>query len=892
MKRKSTPTPGRKQKTVIEKTVIDLPVKSPESPPATAEATFPIVGIGASAGGLEALEQFLGNVPAGSGMAFVIVQHLDPTRKGIMPELLQRATGMKVLQVKDLTRVRPDGVYVIPPNKDMSILHGILHLLAPAAPRGLRLPIDYFLRSLAQDQQERSVGVILSGMGSDGTLGLRAIKEKAGVALVQTPATAKFDGMPRSAIEAGLADIVAPADELPRKILAYLQRTPLVQRSAVALEDKTQNSLDKAMILLRAHTGQDFSLYKKNTLYRRIERRMGIHQIDKLAGYLRYLQENSQELDLLFKELLIGVTNFFRDPAAWDRLRQEIIPNLLANRSPGQLLRAWVAGCSTGEEAYSVAMVFKEVIEATKSPGDMDLQVFATDLDHDAINKARQGHFLENIRVDVTPERLTRFFTQEEHGYRVRKEIREMVIFAPQNLIMDPPFTKLDFLSCRNLLIYLSPEVQKKLIPLFHYTLKSDGVLLLGSAETVGGFTSLFAPIDTKLRIFRRTGAGRGTEPLEFPASFSAPSTGAPELRPSPKPPASLQSLADQLVLQRYAPPAALVNDKGDIFYISGRTGKYLEPAAGKANWNVFAMARDGVRYELTGAFHKALRQKGPVSFHGHGDGRQPVKVTVHQLEEAGPLQGLVMIVFLDLPEPVETAAPTRPSRTPAHTPQLAALERELHAARQEIRSTIEEMQTAQEELKSTNEELQSANEELQSTNEEITTSKEEMQSLNEELQSVNTELQSKVDELSRSANDMKNLLNSTDIATLFLDGDLKVRRFTPQATKIIKLLPGDAGRPITDLASDLCYPELAEDGRAVLRSLIPIEKPVACNDGRWFTVRVMPYRTLDDRIDGLVITFSDITASKELEAKQDVQHASLEKRFAAQTARMEKKGR
>jgi two-component system CheB/CheR fusion protein len=387
----------------------------------------------------------------------------------------------------------------------MSILHGVLHLLTPTAPRGLRLPIDFFLCSLAQDQQERSIGVILSGMGSDGTLGLRAIKEKAGVVLVQEPATAKFDGMPRSAIDAGLADIVAPADELPGKIITYLQRTPLIAKPELSLEDKTQSAMDKAVILLRAHTGHDFSLYKRNTLYRRIERRMGIHQIDKIAVYVRYLQENSQELDLLFKELLIGVTSFFRDPAAWEQLREQAIPALITSRSADRALRAWVPGCSTGEEAYSLAIVFKEALEQVQPKGGYALQVFATDLDRDAIDKARQGVFPDNIAADVSAERLSRFFSKEEHGYCARKEIREMVIFAPQNLIMDPPFTKLDILSCRNLLIYLAPEMQKKLLPLFHYSLNPGGILFLGNAETIGGFTDRFAPVSIKSRIFRRT---------------------------------------------------------------------------------------------------------------------------------------------------------------------------------------------------------------------------------------------------------------------------------------------------------------------------------------------------------------------------------------------------
>ncbi len=833
---------------------------------------FPIVGIGASAGGLEALEQFLGRVPAASGMAFVIVQHLDPTHKGIMPELLQRATRMKVIQVKDRTSVQPDCVYVIPPNKDMSILHGVLHLLAPAAPRGLRLPIDFFLRSLAQDQQEHSVGVILSGMGSDGTLGLRAIKEKAGVVLVQEPASAKFDSMPRSAIDAGLADIVAPAEELPARIVAYLRRTPLIARTEAALEEKTQSALDKVVILLRSHTGNDFSCYKRNTLYRRIERRMGIHQIHKMSAYVRYLQENSQELNLLFKELLIGVTNFFRDPTVWEQLGRQAIPALLAGRAPGQALRAWVPGCSTGEEAYTLAIVFKEAVESLKPKGNYSLQIFATDLDKDAIDKARQGLFPANISADVSPERLSRFFSKEAGSYRVRKEIREMVIFAPQNLIMDPPFTKLDIVSCRNLLIYLTAEVQKKLMPLFHYSLRPDGLLVLGSSETVGDATELFVPLNGKSRIFRRKESVLRSEKISFPASSSTNVSAAPEASPANKPSASLQSLADQLVLQRYAPPAVLTNESGDIFYVSGRTGKYLEPAAGKANWNLFAMAREGLRYELSGAFQKAIQQKEGVTIHGltvgTDGGKQGVDVTVQRLDQPGALQGLLMVIFTDVATPVAAVKMGRVAKPQAQSARVSELERELVRIRAEARATHEEMQTSQEELRSANEELQSTNEELQSTNEELTTSKEEMQSMNEELQTVNTELQTKVDELSRASNDMKNLLDSTDIATLFLDKDLNVRRFTPQATKIIKLIAADVGRPITDLASDLRYPELTDDAREVLRKLTAVEKPVGARDGRWFTVRIMPYRTADDRIDGVVITFANITEAKKLEAQ------------------------
>jgi two-component system CheB/CheR fusion protein len=880
MKKKSSPSRQRKK---------PAKVAPPEPPFSPARGSFPIVGIGASAGGLEALEHFLSHVPTNSGMAFVIVQHLSPTRKGIMPELLQRTTGMKVIQVKDRTRVQPDHVYVIPPSKDMSILHGVLHLLEPASPHGLRLPIDFFLRSLAQDQQEHSIGVILSGMGSDGTLGLRAIKENGGLVLVQDPATAKFDGMPRSAIDAGLADIVAPQDDLPGRILTYLKRTLLVHTPEQALENKTQSALEKAIILLRTHTGHDFSLYKRNTLYRRIERRMGIHQIDKIADYIRYLQENSQELDLLFNELLIGVTSFFRDSAAWEELRESVIPALLASQPAGHALRAWVPACSTGEEAYSLAIVFKEAIGKIKSPKKFTLNVFATDLDKDAIEKARHGVYPANIAADVSPERLKQFFAEVEGGYRVGTEIREMVVFAPQSLIMDPPFTKLDILSCRNLLIYLAPEMQKKLIPLFHYSLRPGGILFLGSAETVGGFTALFASLGGKTRLYRRTESATRAEPIEFPSSFVPALPAGTEARLETKTPLSLQSLADRLVLDHYSPPAVLVNDQGNILYVSGRTGKYLEPAAGKANWNIFAMAREGLRYELTDAFQKVLRQAGAITLKGLRIGtngeEQFVNLTVQRLEEPEPLRGLVMIVFADVAAPLETKAPGRVGKhgkATVHNPRLAELERKHQQVCMELQTTREEMQTSQEELRSTNEEMQS-------TNEELMTSKEEMQSLNEELQTVNTELQAKVDELSRSSNDMKNLLNSTDIATLFLDNDLKVRRFTTQATKIIKLIPGDAGRPITDLASDLLYPELAADAREVLEKLGFAEKPVNARDGRWFTVRIMPYRTLDDRIDGVVITFADITVAKTLEAQLRDKHAVLKKHVAEQSMKTEK---
>ncbi|HIH02943.1 MAG TPA: PAS domain-containing protein, partial [Methanoregulaceae archaeon] len=729
-----------------------------------------------------------------------------------------------------------------------------------------RLPIDFFFRSLADDLQERSIGVVLSGMGSDGTLGLRAIKEKAGLVLVQDPASAKFDGMPQSAIGTGLADIIAPAGELPERLLAFVRHLPLAAAPEPAGEPGVGADFDRVVILLRARTGHDFSLYKKTTVNRRIERRMAIHQLDRTADYVRFLQENPAELDLLLKELLIGVTSFFRDPAVWEALGDSVIPGLIAAALDGATLRAWVAGCSTGEEAYSLAIIFREALGKASPPKRCALQIYATDLDRDAIDRARAGHFPENIAADVTEERLDRFFVRDETGYQVTKEIREMTVFAPQNVIADPPFTKLDLLSCRNLLIYLEPEVQRKLIPLFHYALKPGGVLVLGTAESVGSFASLFSPIDSKLRIFRRTEAPAAPT-LEFPTAFSPPGPGPADMRPALTPGVNLQALADQVILQQYAPAAVLTTENGDILYINGRTGRYLEPAAGKANWNVFAMARDGLRAGLGVAFRRALRQEESVSLRGVrigvNGGTVHADVTVGKLAQPAPLKGLVLIVLAETPAPAEP--PTRARRTGRHD-EVRELEERLGRADEDLQTMREEMQSSQEELKSTNEELQSTNEELQSTNEELTTSKEEMQSLNEELQTVNTELESRVADLSHVNDDMKNLLNNTGIATVFLDARLNLRWYTTGMTKLVNLIPSDAGRPVTDIASDLFYPDLTNDAGEVLRTLTPAETEVTVRGGRRFSARITPYRTLENRIDGLVITFMDISAFRNLE--------------------------
>lgn len=836
-------------------------------------ALFPVVGIGASAGGLEALEAFLGEVPAECGAAFVVVQHLSPDHKGMLPELLQRATVMPVLQIVDRMKVEPNGVYVIPPNADVGILNGRLYVTKPAAPRGLRLPIDFFFTSLAEDRQAGAVGVILSGMGSDGTAGLRAIKEKGGLGVAQDPSSAKFDAMPRSAINAGLADMVASPEALADRLLDYFRRAPLNPPPRTALDARAVSALEKTVLLLRDRTGNDFSQYKKNTLYRRVERRMGIHQVERIGDYVLYLKENPAELDLLAKEIMIGVTSFFRDPKCWQKLKEDVIPSLLASHPEGVQLRAWVAGCSSGEEAYSLAITFQEVLDETRPEALFSLQIFATDLDAEAIEKGRRGVYPGSIAADVSAQRLGRYFRREGEGYRVGKVIREMVIFAAHNIIRDPPFTKLDLLSCRNLLIYLEPDLQKKVMSLFHYSLKPGGVLFLGSAESLGGFSEHFTIIHGKEKLFRKR---EGSSMVDYPAlppPFYQERSGSKQ-KPAESSALNLETVTDRFVLEHHAPPAVLVTEEGDILYSSARTGKYLEPPVGKANLNVFAMAREGLRQELPGAFQKARRAEGSVVVRGVEVGaesaRLRIDLSVEVIKEPELLKGKVLLVFKDLPtpDPIKEIVKGRRGKSGKGDERFSELARDLQEAREEVQSTREEMQSSQEELKSANEELQSTNEELQSTNEELTTSREEMQSMNEELQSLNSELSSKLEELSRSSADMKNLLNSTEIATVFLDSEFRVRRFTDRATAIVKLIPGDVGRPYSDLTSSLIYPDILNDAREVLRTLVFSDRQAMTTDGSWYQVRIMPYRTLEDRIDGVVITFSDITAIKRLESE------------------------
>ena len=838
------------------------------------DARFPIIGIGASAGGLEAFEKFFRHLPPDCGMAFVLVPHLDPSHASILTEILQRTTTMPVVEAHDQVKVAPNGVYVIPPNRDMAIFHGILQLSVPEVPRGQRMPIDAFLRSLAEDQGERAIGIILSGTGTDGTLGLRAILGGGGISLVQEPATAKFDGMPTSAIKAGYATQVLPVEEMPEALKGEMRS--LATHRELPLAPATASGLGRILMLLRTATGHDFSLYKKSTIGRRIERRMSQHDITDTEVYARYLKEHPAELQILFKELLINVTSFFRDPEAFVALKQNVLPQLVAGKPAGYVFRAWVAGCASGEEAYSIAILLREFMEECRQ--DFKVQFYATDLDDDAIALARAGVYPPNIAQDVSAERLRRFFTKEETGYRVKKDIREMVVFAVQNVIKDPPFTKLDLLSCRNLMIYLEAELQNRLIPAFHYALKPGGVLFLSPSESIGNHPGLFTAQDRKWKFYRAIHSSASTRAVMASGmGWTAGSGGqAPEEAMKKTKETNVGELARRALLQSFAPASVVVDAKGSILYVHGDTGRYLRPAPGQATLNVVDMARDGLQLELRAAVHGA-GQGTPtlgreVSVKTNGD-FQVVSFSVQPLSDPDAGEGLLLVSFRDGP-PAVPAKARRGKRAagPAELGRVEELERDLSYTRENLQATIEEQQASNEELKSTNEEMQSTNEELQSTNEELETSKEELQSVNEELITVNAELQAKIEQLSGMQNDMKNLLDNISIGTVFLDERMVIRRFTREAARVYRLVASDVGRPLADIKSDIEGGDLLAEARAVLDTLAPCEREVRTVDGAWYLARIQPYRTLDNVIEGVVLTFTDI--SKRVAAEAAVQAA------------------
>ncbi len=857
---KSTAKPESKFLAAEEKA--DAKSSSPDS--------FPIVGIGASAGGLEAYEHFFQHMPPDSGMAFILVPHLDPGHTSLMTSLMKKFTPMKVVEIKDGMKIAPNCVYVIPPNKDLAMKGMTLRLSAPVESRSLRLPIDSFFRSLAEEHEERAICIILSGTGSDGTMGLKAIYGVGGLTLVQDPASAKYDGMPKSAASTGLADYVLPVEKMADSLLDYVKRFPPGKPEEMILPHRTPSALQKILNLIRSQTGQDFSLYKKNTLYRRIERRMNLHKIQDAQKYVLYLQEHPEETWSLFKELLIAVTSFFRDSEAFEVLKEKICPKIFENKPEDYSLRVWVTGCSTGEEAYSLAMAIRESLDEKKR--NCKLQIFGTDLDENAIDQARRGFFPGNIAIDVSPQRLKRFFFKEENGFRIKKEIRDTVIFAVQNLIKDAPFTKMDLISCRNLLIYLEPELQNKLIPLLHYSLKPGGFLFLGSSESIGAFSDLFSAVDKKWKFFQSKAAVSSAHemtPTGLPWTLEHARENFGEEKKGKY--ASVAEVVQKALLHDFSPPSVVIDEKGNILYVHGQTGKYLEPAPGQASLNILDMAREGILFELRSGIHNVLAKNKEVIYRGvqvkANVGSHPINLTIKPLRESGAAPGLMMVVFQDLFPPIKEMGEGEKKRAkvPSKTSRrIEKLEEELSYTKESLQATIEEMQSANEELKSTNEELQSTNEELQSTNEEMETSKEELQSVNEELVTVNSELQAKIEMLSRAESDMRNLLNTTDIGTIFLDQNLGISRFTTEATKVINLIPADIGRPISHLASKLAYENLVADAQEVLHTLIPKEVEVKTKDENYYLMRILPYRTVENVIAGVVITFVNITQLKQ----------------------------
>lgn len=856
------------------------------------------VGIGASAGGLSAFEQFFTNMPAITeySIAFVVVQHLDPNHKSILSDLIKQYTKMDVYEVTDKIEIKANCTYIIPPNKDMVLMNGRLYLMEQTTTKGLRLSIDHFFRSLANDQHERAICILFSGTGSDGTLGLKEIKGYGGMVMAQDPESADYDGMLRSAIATGMVDYILPPADMPTQLNAYIKlmfgnHLPLILQP----ETKDSDILRKILFLLRNRTGHNFSQYKQNTIYRRIERRMVVNQIDTLGNYLLYLQQNLLEVDTLFRELLIGITSFFRDAEAFEILKEQVIIPLLADRSPKQPLRIWVPGCSTGEEALSIAMIVQEVIDANRQ--NVKVQIFATDIDSKAIDQARIGIYLDNIIADILPERLARFFQRGDNNNHIRKNIRDMIIFAVQNIISDSPFSKIDLISCRNLLIYMDQELQKKVISLFLYSLNPNGYLFLGSSENIGEFTDLFNVLDRKWKIFQcKADISHHRKKVKLyapsvigdkiPLSVSGDVKLEKEL--------SIRDVTEKNLLEEYTPACAVINEKGSVLYIHGHTGRYLEPAPGEANLNIIQMAREGLRIELANAIHKVTIEKKTVSHQNlqilTNGGFTIIDLFVKPITDVPSMSGLIMIIFKELGIIDKKFEDEKKGLDPATDleKRIKILETELRAKDEYLQTTIEELETSNEELKSTNEELQSSNEEWQSGNEELETSKEELQSINEELTTVNNELQQKLEELTKANNDINNLLSGTDIGTIFVNNQLLIQRFTPPVSKLINLIPTDIGRSLGHIVSNLNYTHLVEDTQAVLDSLIPKEMEIQSIDGHWYLMRILPYRTIENAIEGAVLTFVDISEQKNTQERlaQLTQKAQELQQYIVETIR------
>jgi two-component system CheB/CheR fusion protein len=821
--------------------------------PATGDAPALVVGVGASAGGLAALTAFFAAAPPRTGLAFIVVMHHPADEPSHLPEILARRDGLDVVLAADGMRIEADRVYVAPPAARLTLVGGVVRLV-DRDPGGGDLPVDAFFRSLASDQTARAAGVLLSGTGSDGTLGARLIKAEAGVVIAQDPASAEHDGMPSSAIRAGAVDWVLRPEVMVERLMAHVTQAGGARGTAGSTI--AGETLQRILTLVRERTGRDFSEYKESTLIRRIERRMKLQRLDG-HGYLGFLQDQPGEIDQLFRDLLISVTTFFRDPEVWRALQDRALVEALRRATGSGTFRAWVPGCATGEEAYTVAIAVGEVCE--REGIAVPVQVFGTDLDAAAIATARGGVYPMGVGADVGADRLPRWFQSEGGNLRLRQELRDRVVFALHDLLRDPPFTRLDLLSCRNLLIYLQPALQERLMPLFHYALKSGGLLLLGNSETVGPSSELFEPVDPRARLFRRREGPSRQRPAPFAVPrgarppLAAPVTAAASVAGS-SPGGPLAAVVEAALAARYVPPTVVVDERGDVVHVSGRTGAYLELAPGGPSPNAFAMARPGLQLALTSAVREALARRTrvvhrDVEVRGEGDLIR-VDVVAEPLESARIPAGLVMVSF-----DRSQVTRDRPAAPADGTEDLRIRELE-----EEVKRSTDDLQRMLEELQSANQELQSANEELQSANEELETSKEEMQSLNEELRTVNTELQAKVGALSEVNDDMTNLLDSTAIATVFLDRELRIKRYTQPVTGIINVIASDLGRPLADLTTTLLYDHLIDDAALVLRTLAVREAHVTSRAGKHYLVRVLPYRTTHNVIDGVVITFIDTT--------------------------------
>jgi two-component system CheB/CheR fusion protein len=840
-----------------------------EPPPSSPPPLGPIVGIGASAGGLEALHQVFESLPERTGMAFVVVQHLDPSHDSLLAELLQKYAHLPAHQARDRVPLEPDQIYVIPIKSELTVEGGRLRVRP--APQRHGFPIDRLFESLAEDQGPNAVCVLLSGAGTDGTLGLRAVKEHGGMTVAQSPETAHYDSIVRSAIATGMVDHVLAPSEIPARLVEYAEYLRRLPGRVPAETEANGPTVARICELVRRKTGHDFSGYKKTTILRRIQRRMQVTQTAEMERYLEALRRDGKELEQLFRDLLIGVTQFFRDPAAFEALEQRVIPEIVRHERAAETIRVWTPGCATGEEAYSVAILLREALDHVQA--NPKVQIFAGDIDDESLEVARLGRFSEAISQQMSPARLHRFFDKQGHGYQVTKGIRDMVIFSRHSLIRDPPFSRLDLIVCRNVLIYLESPLQKQAAVAFHYALRPGGFLFLGPSESVAGPADLFRVVDKKYHIYQRTETlgrpafhvPRGSFEAQIPEVASA-GAAAPK-RGEPKSPGLLQKL-ERLVLDQHAPPWVVVNRQGETLYFSSRTGPYLEPASGAPTVDLLSLARRGLRGPLRGVFQQAMKTGRPADHRGlalsvDGDAHT-IDLLVRPVSESDATPHLFLVLFQDRGVESRRRAAAREA-DPVDDGLAQQLEAELRATREHLQATIEESEASNEELKSANEELQSANEELQATNEELQTSKEELQSVNEELETINAELAKKAEELDWAHSDLQNLFQSTRIATLFLDRELRVKRFTQAATEVFRLIPTDLGRPITDIVAQLPSTDLLDDVREVLRTLGSRERKVRSNDGSTvFLVRVLPYRRLDDLIDGVVLTFTDVSQLEE----------------------------